>query len=711
MGFNPGANGTVNSLVIQADGKILVGGTFTTVGGGQACVGIARINANGSLDSGFNPVTSGVPYFLAAQPDGKILVGESLPAPPRGQSSVSIARLNADGSADGGFNAGANGTVYAQAMQADGKILVGGIFTTLDGQACDYLGRLNADGSLDSGFNPGPNGNVFSLAVQADGKVLVWGDFSTMAGHPCGNMARLNADGSLDSGFNAGASDSVFSLALQVDGKILVGGIFTALDGQACNYLGRLNADGSLDSGFNPGPNGNVHSLAAQADGKVLVGGDFTVLGGQVRNEIGRIDNTDPATNNLISDGSTITWQRGGSSPEVSWTTADVFSSATGWTNLGAGTRIPGGWQWTGLSLPGDATVRARGNVAGWQYNGSSWFVESSAGPLLFSSQPASCTNNAGATAQFSASAIGSGPITYQWRKGGGTLTDGGNVLGTQTSTLTLSNVSGGDAGGYSLVVSNAFGCVTSLVATLSVNDPVILTQPASQVTNAGGRVVLGVASAASAPVTYQWYKGGGGLSDGGNIAGAQTSTLTLSNVSGGDAGGYSLVVSNAFGCVTSLVATLAVNDPIILTQPASLTTNAGATVAFGVVAAATAPVTYQWLKNGISLPGATAATLSLTNVQLADRAAYNVVVSNQFGSVTSVAAGLSLFAAADSFNPGVNATGNVNSLAVQTDGKILVGGQTSARVGGQTRNFLARLNADGSLDSRLQSGSANSLS
>ena len=240
-GFNPGANEEVTSLAVQADGKILVGGGFTNLGG-QARNYMGRLYANGTLDSGFNPGTGAV----------------------------------------------IDPTVYSLAVQADGKILVGGGFTTLGGQPRNYIGRLTANGTLDSGFNPGANDRVFPLAVQADGKILVGGFFTTVGGQTRNRIARLNANGSLDSGFNPGANDRVYALAVQADGKILVSGWFTTLGGQTRTGIGRLNANGTLDTGFNPGASYRVISLPVQADGKILLGGEFTTLGGQARNYIGR---------------------------------------------------------------------------------------------------------------------------------------------------------------------------------------------------------------------------------------------------------------------------------------------------------------------------------------------------------------------------------------------------------------------------------------
>jgi uncharacterized delta-60 repeat protein len=431
--FDPGANGEVYSLAVQADGKILVGGLFTKlVGQGRNSIG--RLSADGTLDTNFNPgAGDSNPYLfycLAVQGDGRILAGGRFTAL-GGQSRTGIGRLNTDGTLDTSFNPGANNIVLCLAVEADGKILVGGEFSTLGGQNRNYFGRLNADGTLDASFNPGPNSYVdglaavVSLAVQADGKILVGGNFTTLGGQSRTNIGRLNADGTLDTSFNPGANSAVHALAMQADGKILAGGEFTTLGGQSHNYLGRLNADGTLDTSFNsganfvvtslavqaegqilvggyfttlagqsrigigrlnadgtldtsfnPGADNFVDALAVQADGKVLVGGTFTMLGGQSRNNIGRLDNTGPATQSLTFDGSTLAWMRGGTSPEVWRTTFEYSTNGGSWSNLGAGVRIPGGWQLTGLALPTNTAFRARGYTVGGRNNSSSWFVE-----------------------------------------------------------------------------------------------------------------------------------------------------------------------------------------------------------------------------------------------------------------------------------------------------------------------------------------------
>jgi uncharacterized delta-60 repeat protein len=305
MTFDPGANGSVSALAVQADGKILVGGRFTTLGGGGTGTTprghLGRLNADGSLDTGFDPGASGVVRTLAVQADGKILVGGAFTRLGGGGAGATtrnnIGRLNADGSLDKSFNPGANDHVTIVAVQPDGRILVGGGFHKLGGgtgtTTRSHFGRLNADGSLDLGFNPHANYLVTTVAVQADGKILVGGGFTMLGGMKRARLGRLNMDGSLDGGFDPGVSDYVNAVAVQADGKILVGGDFTTLGGGGAgtttrNYIGRLNADGSLDTDFDPGASGFVEAVAVQADGKIVVGGWFTTLAGGGTGSTGR---------------------------------------------------------------------------------------------------------------------------------------------------------------------------------------------------------------------------------------------------------------------------------------------------------------------------------------------------------------------------------------------------------------------------------------
>jgi pectate lyase len=174
---------------------------------------------------------------------------------------------------------------------------------------------------------------------------------------------------------------------------------------------------------------------------------------------------------------------------------------------------------------------------------------------------------------------------------------------------------------------------------------PTITTQPSSQTVPEGANVTFSTAATGTPTPTYQWFKNGNTLSDGGRVAGATTATLTLTGVLPADAAGYTVVASNSAGSDTSDTAALTViaAAPSILTQPTSKTVGVGSTVSFTVAASGTAPLSYQWFKNGAPIDGAAAATFALTNVDFGDSGSYHVVVSNAAGSTPSAAATLTV--------------------------------------------------------------------
>ena len=250
--------------------------------------------------------------------------------------------------------------------------------------------------------------------------------------------------------------------------------------------------------------------------------------------------------------------------------------------------------------------------------------------PPFITSQPSSRTNNAGTTATFTVVATGTAP-SYQWFHGAS------SISGATAATLTLLNVSHLDAGSYSVVLSNAAAVVTSSSASLTVIDgPAITSQPVSVTTNAGGTVSFSVANGGTAPFTYQWIQNGTNiLVDTSNITGSTNTTLTITNVLGTNGGIYTVAISNPAGTVTSSNAILTVIDPIITSQPTGVVTNEGNAVSFSVTAYGTTPLSYQWLLNGSTVAGGTAATLNLTALDAA-AGNYTVVVTNVYGSVTS---------------------------------------------------------------------------
>jgi uncharacterized repeat protein (TIGR03803 family) len=182
-------------------------------------------------------------------------------------------------------------------------------------------------------------------------------------------------------------------------------------------------------------------------------------------------------------------------------------------------------------------------------------------GALQITAQPQSKTAFPGDTVLFSVATSGGLPMSYQWRKAGMALSDGGNASGSSTRVLVLTNVTGTDIAAYSVVVSNSYGALTSAEASLQVNvsAPQIVGGPVSQTVLAGTTVTLTVEAAGDSPLSFQWQRLATNLVDGGKILGSATSTLTLTSVSPSNAGAYSVVVSNAVGTVSSSSAALTV--------------------------------------------------------------------------------------------------------------------------------------------------------
>ena len=314
--------------------------------------------------------------------------------------------------------------------------------------------------------------------------------------------------------------------------------------------------------------------------------------------------------------------------------------------------------------------------------------------------------------------------LTYQWYK------DGVVISGATGSSYTIKSVKTSDAGKYTVKVCNSVGCVTSEIATLTVNVPVTLssitingnssvnvgsttaytctatysngttktvtptwaissgtsyasitsagvltgkaagtatvqakytdggvtktatknvtvnavkptitTQPKSQTVNEGSNVTFSV-TATGTSLNYQWYKGSS------KISGATYSSYTISGVKNSDAGSYYVVVSNTAGSVTSSTVTLSVTaKPAITTQPKSQTVNEGSNVTFSVVATGTAPLSYQWKKNGSNISGATSSSYTISSAKTSDAGSYTVTVSNDAGKVTSSTATLTVTA------------------------------------------------------------------
>jgi uncharacterized delta-60 repeat protein len=421
--FNPQPGSTVVSLALQPDGKVIVSGDFTSFGG-LPKPRIARLNHDGSLDASFSPSLSVRALGMAVQRDGKVIVGSSVTGPD-GTLRARLGRLNMDGSIDASFAPQITGNVNAMielrsggiliggdftkvgtttktgiallnpdgslvnsftstiggasrlavtalAEQADGKILLGGNFLSVNSTSRSFLARLNPNGTLDAEFNAlltGPisgDTGVTCLAVQQDGRILVGGYVLGVAGVPRNRLFRLNADGSLDAGFLAGTDRTPSTILVQTDGTLIISGSFAKVNGVRRAGIAKLNADGSLDASFNPNPlpgSPTVYSMVMQSDGSLLVGGIFSSMNGIGSGRLARLAAGPGVSHLATNDGTGVHWNRSGARSDLQ----DVRFELTGdqghtWTDLGPATRTATGWELTGLTLPPNGIVRAKGH-------------------------------------------------------------------------------------------------------------------------------------------------------------------------------------------------------------------------------------------------------------------------------------------------------------------------------------------------------------
>ena len=355
----------------------------------------------------------------------------------------------------------------------------------------------------------------------------------------------------------------------------------------------------------------------------------------------------------------TYQWQKGGAN--ISGATSASYSISSAQAADG------GSYTCVATNSAGTATSSA-----------ASLTVNAATSAPSITGQPQNVTTSSGSAASFSVTATGTPTPTYQWQKGGS------NISGATSSSYSIASVQTSDAGSYTVVVTNSAGSVTSSAATLTVSAsavaPSIATQPASQTITAGSAASFSVTANGTAPLTYQWQKGGA------NIASATSSTYSIASVQSADAGNYTVVVTNSAGTVTSSAATLIVSAsataPAITTQPANVTATAGSAASFSVVASGTGPLTYQWKKGGVNISGATSSSYSIASAQTGDAGNYTVVVTNSAGSATSNSATLTVNASSGG--------GTAPAIGAQPISQTVVAGHNVSIYGSATGNPLA---------------------
>ncbi|MBI5775036.1 MAG: immunoglobulin domain-containing protein [Verrucomicrobia bacterium] len=701
LGTGPANFNYVQAVARQSTDKLVMGGGFTLFSGLSRRY-IVRLNADGSVDTNFVSAPE-IPQLipsggLAVLPDDKILV----------RSGNTVLRLHTNGVADNTFSNVAFTTfgsagVLGPVALADGKFLLAGGISTINGQDFQTLGKLvrfNANGTLDAVLNNNITfgGNALALAARDDGKIFLGGVISQVNGLGRTNFAVFNADGSLDTTFIRGSSFNsyIYDFAFQPDQKVLVAGIYTNYAGTVRHYITRLNADGSLDTGFrpvtDPNPGSGVFKIAVQDDGKIVMAGSFVTVNRESRNYLARLN----------ADGSLDPDFRTGTGPN----SANFFA----------------------LALQFNGRVTVAGNFGFWNGVAKNGLVQLRGTPvnLAITRPPLTQYADAGSSLTLSVGVYTTSSETYQWRK------NGTNIPGATSATLALSSLQTTDSGAYSVVVSNASTNMTSTAGVLTVlTVPLVLSQEGSATVSVGATNTLKATVVGAGAIGYQWQRNGV------NISGATNVTLTLANTSLADAGIYVLVATNAYGAAESQPLALSVTYQPGRPDP---------TFAFGtgfnqaVNAMATQPdgkllvSGYFTSYNGTTVPyfvrlntdGTLDGSFNVTsaapiNFGSAGPIQYialapdgQIYVAGTFTNIAGVArTNLARFDTNGVFDPGfvppATAVGSIYNLGVQSGGKLIIVGNFTT-ISGSPRAYIARLNANGSLDTGWVPATLNSI-
>ncbi len=723
-----GADNTIRSLVVLTDDRILIGGDFLAYNI-TARNRIARLNINGDIDNTFNPGlgANGTVQAIAVQPDGRILIGGSF-TQYAGNARNRIARLNTDGSLDASFSigTGASSTIHTIAVQSDGKILIGGAFSTFNGTSISRVARLNSNGSLDTSFNigtgTGAGSTVRSIVVQADGRIVIGGGFFTFNGISRNDIARLNTNGSLDTTFNpgSGTSDEVYTCKIQPDGKVLIGGTFGTFNGVNRIGIARLNAFGTLDQSFDPGTgaSGNVYSTSLRS-GKLLIGGTFETYDNIYRSRVARVLAPNCATINntttsssicqgsqkLLTGTSTGTWVILSGSGSISgnvYTASGGSGSVTIYNELGGCTSptvtfsvnprpsAPTVPTPSAICAGNTATITPTAGAPFYRFYDTSTGFNALSNPVTSYTTPSltatttyyvashalGCESNtrtavtvtvnplpgapttptpsaicAGNTSTITPTAGGANYNFYAASSGGSPLTGGNGVASFTTPTLTTTTT-------YHVASVSAAGCESSTrtAVTATVNPlPSAPTTPAPSAICTGNTSTI---TPTAGGANYRFYaasSGGSPLAGGNGVASFTTPTLSTTTI-------YHVSSVSAAGCESSTRTAVAVTVnplPSAPTAPAPAAICAGNTVTIAPSAGGANYRFYAASSGGSPLAGGNGVA-SFTTPTLSTTTTYHV-------------ASVSAAACESSIRTAVTATVNPNpSVAITQSGDTL---------------------------------------
>ena len=311
----------IQAMELLPDGKIMIVGDFNNYQG-VICPKIARLHPDGAIDTTFiSPFQnySGTIYTLSLQPDGKIIVAGDFNNTSSSQFKK-IARLLPNGSFDMSFNSSIapNAKVLTSEIQSDGKIIIGGQFTIVNNVFRFRLARLLPNGDLDNSYDVSCNEEVSACKLQPDGKLIIGGHFWTVSNLDHRGIARINEDGTVDNSFQTGntvSSTFIREISVLPNGKLLICGAFYTGGFLQLRNLARFQSNGELDYTFNTasGPNQTVNSFEIQPDGKIIICGNFSAFNNVGRNRISRLEVCEstlgPDTN--VTECGDFTWTNG----------------------------------------------------------------------------------------------------------------------------------------------------------------------------------------------------------------------------------------------------------------------------------------------------------------------------------------------------------------------------------------------------------------
>lgn len=611
---------TVLAVAVQPDGKFLVAGEFIQIGS-TTKRHIARLNADGTLDTTFTAATDDDVHTIALQSDGHILIGGDFKLVNNVQRR-SVARLLPTGALDTSFNAGNLDKCRSLAVQTDGAIIVGGI---------PYLTRLLPSGASDPSFTLTNNlvsgHRIYTLAIQSDGKILAGG---LLTASPTVGLVRLNPNGSQDTAFNALFDLPVRSVAIQPDDKILVGGDFQNVNGAPVPFLTRLLPTGSTDSmmsnylgsvGLDTSPEGfigSVYSIVFQPGGGFFAAGPVRfVSGANSVSHLGRfgpngaLDATfDPRLRRTVQQVINVPGDRllvGGKFTSIAGVTRERLARLAAPTVIGN----------VSLSSTGVSVSEADASFTFDVVLSASIAVPFTV-PLTFSG---TATAGRDYTRPATSLRFEPGELTKTVTV---PLLDDTLIESNETLIITLSEPA-----------DPAVSRTAPFTATYTLQSDDLAAQitsnPVGQIAAVGTPVTF-TATATGNPIpTLEWRRNGT------RIAGANTETLLLPSATLANAGTYSMkaTVSNTSATTTNAPLTLVDQTPVSV--PGATTATATLRVKF----ASPERPTFKWFRDAVPLTdlpskitGSSSSSLIIRNLALTDAATYTCEVTTSAGSL-----------------------------------------------------------------------------